>query len=580
MLFVGGGSAFFACSPGDGAPTGNDDGAKGGDIDPATGIIGGEINGPGDDGADDPTKLLEAPPGCGNGTLEPDEVCDDGGRQPDDGCYANCLGIDTGYICPTPGELCDQFAVCGDGITAFPEQCDDSNATAGDGCSDNCKIEIGYKCPDQGQPCSPTTCGDGVVEGAEMCEPSLTEGCTAQCQFAPDCSSGACTSACGDGLVLGEECDDGNTLNGDGCSSDCKPEPGYTCTNESTSGECERSPTTGECILRIPVTYRDFAVSHSDFESSCAGDNVTLNIVNPTLTAGKPTLSGKVTTMCTTGFADWYNDGPNSTPFRSEIVLYESEEGSYVNRWGAAGEKYPAAGGWSGVAMKNCTNADPCGPYDGNPFFFPIDDMPNPKDSSRSVAEIYDGSKVYGGIDKLIKESDILGTSPMHNFAYTSEIAYWFTFDESTNASLSFAGDDDVWVFLNGVLALDLGGLHPAAQGTVEINSSTAAKYNMTPGNVYEIKVFHAERHTTGSTFKLTLAGFDTSRSDCRPECGDGVVAFGEQCDDGVNDGGYNECGEGCKLGSYCGDGVVDEGEACDDPNDAACKGCRYIVIK
>jgi cysteine-rich repeat protein len=49
-----------------------------------------------------------------------------------------------------------------------------------------------------------------------------------------------------------------------------------------------------------------------------------------------------------------------------------------------------------------------------------------------------------------------------------------------------------------------------------------------------------------------------------------GVVdsLFGEQCDDGVNDGGYGECAAGCDLGERCGDGVVQSPmEECDDGN-------------
>src|SRR5690606_25373655 len=208
-------------------------------------------------------------------------------------------------------------------------------------CSDNCKIEIGFKCPTDGMPCTETTCGDGMVEGAEMCEPSLTEGCTAQCQFAPDCSGGICTSSCGDGLVLGEECDDGNTLDGDGCSSTCEEEPGYTCTNESTSGECERSPHTSECIMRIPVTYRDFADAHVAFGTSCANTNPTgqvkTGMVQPTLSAeGNPVPTGDQD--CSSTMGEWYEDGSISSTFNSEIVLYQGTNGSYVNRWGANGQ--------------------------------------------------------------------------------------------------------------------------------------------------------------------------------------------------------------------------------------------------
>ncbi len=48
---------------------------------------------------------------------------------------------------------------------------------------------------------------------------------------------------------------------------------------------------------------------------------------------------------------------------------------------------------------------------------------------------------------------------------------------------------------------------------------------NLTPGQIYEIAVFHADRHPTESNYQLTLSGFTTNRSNCQPRCGDGVVS-------------------------------------------------------
>jgi len=65
------------------------------------------------------------------------------------------------------------------------------------------------------------TCGDGVVEGGEACDDGNTvdgDGCQADCTITPE-------STCGDGVVdTGEECDDGNTIDGDGCSAACVDE--------------------------------------------------------------------------------------------------------------------------------------------------------------------------------------------------------------------------------------------------------------------------------------------------------------------------------------------------------------------
>jgi fibro-slime domain-containing protein len=141
-----------------------------------------------------------------------------------------------------------------------------------------------------------------------------------------------------------------------------------------------------------------------------------------------------------------------------------------------------------------------------------------------------------------------------------------------------------VWVFVNGNLAVDLGGLHVPQAGSVAIGAASEAKFGLEPGKVYAIKVFHAERNPTGSSFKLTLSGFESSPTDCVPVCGDAIVSLGEECDDGVNDGGYGECEPGCKVGPRCGDGIEQAGEDCDDGNrvdgDGCGSACRNVVVK
>ena len=192
--------------------------------------------------------------------------------------------------------------------------------------------------------------------------------------------------------------------------------------------------------ILLTATIRDFNDTHSDFENFIGG--LETGAVKTTLGAdGKPVYNAPNSSQFhgATAFDQWYNDVAGVNMTTTKMLTADD-----------------SASTGTFVFSDN--------------LFFPIDD------------------ELFGNQGRL------------HNFHFTSEIHT--TFSYLGGETFSFTGDDDVWVFINDLLAVDLGGVHGAISGSVDLDTSAAA-LGISAGSNYTLDIFHAERHTSASNFSF-----------------------------------------------------------------------------
>jgi fibro-slime domain-containing protein len=100
-------------------------------------------------------------------------------------------------------------------------------------------------------------------------------------------------------------------------------------------------------------------------------------------------------------------------------------------------------------------------------------------------------------------DNQLLGNSagsPAHNYHFTFELHTEFVYRANGPQVLPFRSDDALWVFVNGMNVIDLGGVHPSIEQDVHLN-----RLGLVDGQTYQIAIFYAERHRPSSSLKITL---------------------------------------------------------------------------
>lgn len=124
-------------------------------------------------------------------------------------------------------------------------------------------------------------------------------------------------------------------------------------------------------------------------------------------------------------------------------------------------------------------------------------------------------------LDEVEFSKDDVVNKDGHNHLFTMSFAVPFTVLRSGNEAFVVTADDDTFVYVGNKLAIDMGGVHDAMVGRLEIRENgeiyagvdgrelAYSGINVQNGDGSIVRIFHADRDEVNSVFKVKFIGMN-----------------------------------------------------------------------